>query len=62
MPKMRAMAAPSATLLIVEDDPEISRLVAEFMQREGFAVECAGDGGDYETSHEADPGYGDCSI
>jgi two-component system OmpR family response regulator len=44
MPKMCAMAAPSATILIVEDDPEISRLVAEFMRREGFAVECAGDG------------------
>jgi two-component system, OmpR family, response regulator len=44
MPKMRRMAAPPATLLIVEDDPEISRLVAEFMEREGFEVECVGDG------------------
>jgi two-component system, OmpR family, response regulator len=44
MRKMRGMAVPLATLLIVEDDLEISRLVAEFMQREGFEVECVGDG------------------
>ncbi|WP_413987770.1 response regulator [Labrys okinawensis] len=31
-------------VLIVEDDPEISRLVADFLRREGFAVEVAGDG------------------
>src|SRR6202030_1319160 len=30
--------------LIVEDDPEISRLVADFMRREGIEVACAGDG------------------
>ena len=35
------MNAPAATLLMVEDDPEISRLVAEFMRREGFEVEVA---------------------
>jgi len=35
---------PSATILIVEDDAEISRLVADFMRREGFEVACAGDG------------------
>jgi two-component system, OmpR family, response regulator len=44
MRKMRGMAAALATLLIVEDDLEISRLVAEFMQREGFEVECVADG------------------
>jgi two-component system, OmpR family, response regulator len=33
-----------ATLLMVEDDPEISRLVGEFMRREGFEVEFAEDG------------------
>ena len=38
------MNAHPATILIVEDDPEISRLVAEFMRREGFEVACAGDG------------------
>src|SRR5271168_2443661 len=38
------MTAPSATILIVEDDPEISRLVADFMRRENFEVACAGDG------------------
>jgi DNA-binding response OmpR family regulator len=38
------MNAPSATILMVEDDAEISRLVAEFMRREGFAVEVAGGG------------------
>ena len=29
---------------MVEDDPEISRLVADFMRREGFEVACVGDG------------------
>ncbi len=38
------MSAPPATLLIVEDDPDILRLVAEAMRREGFAVETAEDG------------------
>jgi DNA-binding response OmpR family regulator len=38
------MTAPLASLLIVEDDPEISRLLADFLQREGFEVECAGSG------------------
>ena len=42
--KMRRMTAPLASLLIVEDDPEISRLLADFLQREGFEVECAGSG------------------
>jgi len=39
-----ALTAPLATILIVEDDPEISRLVADFMRREGFEVACAVDG------------------
>ncbi len=38
------LSAPLATILIVEDDPEISRLIADFMRREGFEVVCAGDG------------------
>jgi len=38
------MSAPSATLLMVEDDPEISRLVGELLRREGFEVEIAADG------------------
>ena len=38
------MNAHPATILIVEDDPEISRLVADFMRREGFEVACAADG------------------
>ena len=38
------MTAPLASLLIVEDDPEISRLLADFMRREGFEVECADSG------------------
>jgi len=38
------MTTPAPTLLIVEDDPEISRLVADFMRREGFEVACAADG------------------
>jgi two-component system, OmpR family, response regulator len=39
-----AMTAPSATILIVEDDPEISRLIAQFMRREGYEVACAENG------------------
>jgi DNA-binding response OmpR family regulator len=39
-----AMDTQSATILMVEDDPEISRLVADFMRREGFEVACVGDG------------------
>ncbi|MDA9526710.1 transcriptional regulator [Bradyrhizobium sp. CCBAU 11434] len=38
------MNAHPATILMVEDDPEISRLVADFMRREGFEVACVGDG------------------
>jgi len=38
------MNAHPATILIVEDDPEIGRLVADFMRREGFEVACAADG------------------
>ncbi len=38
------MSAPVATLLMVEDDPEIGRLVSEFMRREGFEMEIAPDG------------------
>jgi two-component system, OmpR family, response regulator len=35
------MSMPAATLLMVEDDPEISRLVSDFMRREGFEIEVA---------------------
>lgn len=38
------MNTQTATILMVEDDPEISRLVADFMRREGFEVNCVGDG------------------
>src|SRR6266702_277468 len=38
------MNAHPATILMVEDDPEISRLVADFMRREGFEVACVADG------------------
>jgi DNA-binding response OmpR family regulator len=36
------MNAPAATILIVEDDPEIRQLVSDLMRREGFGVEAAG--------------------
>ena len=35
------MNAPSTSILIVEDDPEIRRLLADFMRKEGFETECA---------------------
>lgn len=38
------MNMPAATLLMVEDDPEISRLVSTFMEQEGFEIEIASDG------------------
>lgn len=37
------MNVHSASILIVEDDPEISRLVSDLMRREGFEVACAAD-------------------
>lgn len=37
------MTIPTATILIVEDDPEIRRLLGEFLGQEGYAVETAGD-------------------
>ena len=38
------MNAESATILLVEDDPEIRRLVGTMMRREGYRVEVAADG------------------
>jgi DNA-binding response OmpR family regulator len=38
------MTIPKATILIVEDDPEIRRLVGDFLLQEGFDVETAEDG------------------
>jgi DNA-binding response OmpR family regulator len=37
------MSAPAATILIVEDDADIRRLVGDLLAREGFAVEAAED-------------------
>ena len=37
------MSAPTATILIVEDDPDIRQLVADLMRRQGFGVEMAED-------------------
>jgi two-component system OmpR family response regulator len=44
------MNAPAPTLLLVEDDPEISRLVGEFMGREGFEVATARDAREMDTA------------
>ena len=38
------MTAPPASLLIVEDDPEISRLACRLSAAGGFEVACAGSG------------------
>jgi DNA-binding response OmpR family regulator len=40
----RTMTPASQTILIVEDDPDIRRLVGDVLEREGFAVETARDG------------------
>ncbi|MFH1344716.1 MAG: response regulator transcription factor [Pseudomonadota bacterium] len=37
------MNAPKATILIVEDDPEIRRLLGDFLVQEGYEIEMAGD-------------------
>ncbi len=41
---MAGMSVSSPHILIVEDDPEISRLVCDLLRREGFLVEIADDG------------------
>jgi DNA-binding response OmpR family regulator len=38
------MTTPKPTILIVEDDPEIRRLVRDFLVHEGYDVETAADG------------------
>jgi two-component system OmpR family response regulator len=38
------MPPSQPTILIVEDDPEIRRLVRDLLMQEGFAIEVAGDG------------------
>ncbi|MCK1638111.1 response regulator transcription factor [Bradyrhizobium sp. 157] len=43
------MTAPPPLILIVEDDPEISRMIADFLQREGFEVACADSGKAMDT-------------
>jgi two-component system OmpR family response regulator len=35
------MTTPKPTILIVEDDPEIARLVRDFLVQEGYDVETA---------------------
>ena len=37
------MTMPKPTILIVEDDPEIRRLVGDFLIHEGYEVELAED-------------------
>ncbi len=41
--EVTAMYDPGHAILIVDDDPDISRLTADFLRREGFAVETAAD-------------------
>lgn len=42
------MEKEAKTILIVDDDPEIRRLVGDFLHREGFDVELAQDGRDMD--------------
>lgn len=51
------MADPSTTLLMVEDDPEISRLVSEFMGREGIEVIIANNGAEMDVKLQRAPRY-----
>ncbi|WP_137129504.1 response regulator transcription factor [Rhizobium sp. FY34] len=46
------MEPDAKTILIVDDDPEIRRLVADFLGREGFVVELAEDGRDMDRALE----------
>ncbi|MFG2616279.1 response regulator [Streptomyces sp. NPDC048507] len=41
---MNSMEAPPARVLVVDDDPTVSEVVAGYLRRAGFAVEEAGDG------------------
>lgn len=38
------MAAPSKTLLVVEDDPDIVFALASFLETEGYSVRASGNG------------------
>jgi DNA-binding response OmpR family regulator len=42
--KMKAMAAPGATILVVDDDPKIGALVRAYLERERYRVVTAADG------------------
>lgn len=46
------MQPDAKTILIVDDDAEIRRLVGDFLRREGFEVELAQDGRDMDRSLE----------
>jgi DNA-binding response OmpR family regulator len=37
-------ATPSQRVLVVDDDPTVAEVVTRYLEREGFAVEAAGDG------------------
>lgn len=45
---MNAQAAPSAKILVVDDDPGIRELISDFLGRHGYTVETASDGGAME--------------
>jgi CheY-like chemotaxis protein len=41
---IRRKAAPAGTVLVVDDDEEVRRLLAEVLESEGYEVAAAGDG------------------
>lgn len=45
---MNAQAAPSAKILVVDDDPGIRELISDFLGRHGYTVETASDGASME--------------
>jgi CheY-like chemotaxis protein len=55
MPTVRALVAPSARILLVEDDPALRSALAEILRENGYEVACAADGKDALAQLDARP-------
>ncbi|GLX02218.1 response regulator transcription factor [Microtetraspora sp. NBRC 16547] len=49
------MTGKAARILVVDDDPMVSEVVARYLEREGHVVECANDGAEALSRALADP-------